>query len=541
MSAIRQSVRYFFLLSFLAHLFLAAASTCSAEERTLSAAAGSITGAELKRHAEVLADDTFEGRESGSRGGRAAAGYIAQRLSDCGLQPAGTGKSWYQVFGGRYRNVLARVGGADSPLAEEVILLGAHYDHVGYGNSSNSYGPTGYIHNGADDNASGVAALLELAQSLEMVQPPARTIVLAFWDGEEQGLLGSRHWVQQPTFPLDRVALLVNLDMVGRLRNNRLEVSGSRTAVGLRRMASEATAGTALELTFPWKIGENSDHWPFFQRRVPYLMLHTGLHGDYHRPSDDVDKLNVEGMESITRMLLQLSLRLANRPEPIRFRSASQSEGTAQRKALYRLPPSPPSRLGVAWKAGQQSSQPGVRVSRVLRDSPADRAGLRVGDQIVRFAAQPIATGDDLLAAVATAPVETTAEVQREDESEPQSLQLRLAGQPTRVGITWRVDPANPHSVLLVRVIPGSPAHRAGLQPLDRIYQFNGQDLTSSADLLADLHAATTATLRVERRGQLRQVELQLPEPVDVTPRDDAEDSPLRDDAEKRNSEETGG
>ena len=177
-----------------------------AENLSLAAALDSITRSELQRHIEVLADDTFEGREAGARGGQAAAGYIARLLQQCELKPGGDRGSYYQAFNSSCRNILASMEGSDPQLGQEVIVVGAHYDHVGYGTQRNSYGPWGYIHNGADDNASGVAGLLELAQALShLPQRPRRTILLAFWDGEEKGLLGSKHWVQTPTISLSRL------------------------------------------------------------------------------------------------------------------------------------------------------------------------------------------------------------------------------------------------------------------------------------------------------------------------------------------------
>ena len=198
------------------------------ENSALNFARASITTGELKHHAEVLADDTFEGREAGSRGGRAAAKYIIGSLKDAGIDPAGLNDRYTQPFLGNFQNLLAEIPGTDAALSHQYIVVGAHYDHVGYGTRRNSYGPWGLIHNGADDNASGVAALLEVIDGLSRsTWRPRRSILFAFWDAEEKGLLGSKHWVNQPTVPLRDVQLALNIDMVGRLSDGRIEVGGS--------------------------------------------------------------------------------------------------------------------------------------------------------------------------------------------------------------------------------------------------------------------------------------------------------------------------
>ncbi|MCA9150146.1 MAG: M20/M25/M40 family metallo-hydrolase, partial [Planctomycetales bacterium] len=262
-------------------------------------AAASITSTDLNRHLSLLADDAFEGREAGSRGGHAAGNYLAQQLPAT-LEPAGESGQFYQTFGHGYRNLLAVLPGADANLRHEYILVGAHYDHVGYGQRQNSPGPWGVIHNGADDNASGTAALLEVLQAFATSDvTPRRSILFAFWDGEEKGLLGSEHWVQHPTVPWQQVRLVINADMVGRLNGRPLEVQGTRTIAGLRHLVTEANRDSDLPLNFAWKVEPNSDHYSFYKRQVPFVMFHTGLHDDYHRPSDDTERIDWEGLQAI--------------------------------------------------------------------------------------------------------------------------------------------------------------------------------------------------------------------------------------------------
>jgi len=254
------------------------------ELATLHRAAASITASELQSHVNVLADDSFEGRESGTRGGRAAGMYLLKQLEQRGLRGGGDDAGYFQSFGEGYRNVLGFLEGSDPDLKNQFIVVSAHYDHVGYGSRRNSYGPFGYVHNGADDNASGTAGILETVDAcLAMPSPPKRSILFAFWDGEEKGLLGSKHWVEHPTIDLANVAFMINVDMIGRMQNQQMEVFGSRTAPGLRRLVSEINHGSNVSLKFNWELKANSDHHSFISHHIPALMFHTqaepGRHG----------------------------------------------------------------------------------------------------------------------------------------------------------------------------------------------------------------------------------------------------------------------
>lgn len=492
--------------------WLCLASSVAAADRSLMLAAlESIQADELQRHIDVLADDTFEGRAAGSRGGRAAAVYVARQMARAKLRPAGA-RGWYQLFRGGYRNVLGRIEGSDAKLKDEYLVVGAHYDHVGYGTPRTSYGPLGYIHNGADDNASGVSALLELAEAFAVSGvAPRRSILFVAWDGEEQGLLGSQYWVNEPTVPLEQVKFFVNLDMIGRLRERRLEIVGSRTARSLRRLVVLHAADRGLRLKFPWKIKRDSDHWTFYQRGIPCLMFHTGKHPDYHRPSDDADKINAEGIQRIGRLLFELVLDLADREQVPAFRAASRRETAGDRLRLEQpLPPAPP-RLGVWWDA-RDRRRPGLLITRVAAGSPAQAAGLRAGDRLLRFNGETPRTSDQLRRAVFAAPRDVELTIARSGEPEPLTLSVTLAGKPLRVGIAWRADAAEPRSVLLSRVAPGSPAAAAGLRAGDRIYRVDGADFLGTRDFRGRIEVAEGPTqLLVEREGRARQVEIVLP------------------------------
>jgi len=385
-----------------------------AVERTVAAARGSINAADASRHVTALADDSFEGREGGSRGGHAAGTYIVGVVEKFGLQPAGDGGSFYQRFGGSgMRNILALLPGADPAVAHELVVVGAHYDHVGYGNTANSYGPTGFIHNGADDNASGVAGLIELMEAFQHLPTrPRRPILFAFWDGEEKGLLGSYHFLRVRPQPLEKHAIVfsLNLDMIGRLRGDRLEIYGARTAEGLRTALVQAnTHGSEaanLEFVFDWEINDDSDHYPFIAARIPTVMFHTGLHDQYHRPSDDVHLVNFPGIEPVARLALDFVTAIADDPGPLRpFRPQSRQETAATRRALEQPASAgntPRGRWGMSTR-GDSAEPAAPVVVRVEPGSPVAAAGLALGDRVMAIDGVAILDQADMVSRLGSA------------------------------------------------------------------------------------------------------------------------------------------
>ena len=481
------------------------------ERDVLNAALETITAADLQRHVNVLADDTFEGRAAGSRGGRAAGGYLATQFERAELRGQGDAAGYFQTFGA-YRNLLGALEGSDPELKQQFILIGAHYDHVGYGTSRNSYGPTGYIHNGADDNASGTAALLELVDAFaKLPVAPKRSILFALWDGEEGGLLGSKHWVANPTVPRDRVAFAFNADMLGRLRNNKVEVYGSRTGRGLRQLVSRHNRDAGLDLDFTWELSANSDHFSFVTANIPVLMLFTGLHEDYHRPSDDAEKVNAAGMQQLARLLFLLAHELADSPRVTEFRSAARGETPFARQQFERPLPPPAPRFGVTWERRGEPAD-SIVLMQVDRGSAADVAGLRVGDRILQFADRPIADDDRFRIDVLAAREPVALQVQRANQPEPTTVKVRLNGDPVRIGISWREDQAEPGTLLVTQVAFGSAAQQAGLREHDRIYEIAGRTFRNDEEFR---QLATTLPapleLLIERRGRLQTIVLPVP------------------------------
>jgi membrane-associated protease RseP (regulator of RpoE activity) len=492
------------------------------ENAALHAARESIRSSDLRRHVEVLADDTMEGRAAGTRGGYAAGGYIVEQLRKAKLGPAGADGGYFQSVPTGGRNVLAMLPGADPKLAREVIVVGGHYDHVGYGNRGNSAGPAGYIHNGADDNASGTSALLELAEALMLLpSPPKRSILIAFWDGEEDGMLGSKHWMAHPTVPRDRIVFFVNLDMVGRLRHDTMRLEGSRTAAGLRQLVSRQNIGIGLGLDFRWENKGNSDHWTFFSAGIPFVMFHTGEHEDYHRPSDDSHRLNYDGMERIGRLLLNIVNDMAERPTMPSFRRASQNEldEYSRRRWEAALPP-PPGRLGIRWSE-RRGDQRGLPVQSVQPGSPAQRGGILPGDRIVSFGGRDTQTDDDLLAAVYAATGPVIVEILRSGKTETERLTVELAGKTPRIGVAWRDDEAEPGTPMIIQVLPGSPADMAGVRLHDRLHKVAGQPIRGTNELYELFRTLPEPLdLEIERWGRIQMVTLK-----GIRPSDDADET----------------
>lgn len=492
-------------------------SLVATEYHAMVKAKASIVADDLQSHVDVLADDSFEGREAGSRGGRAAAGYLGKSLSDRGLVGGAQGGRYYQPFGAGYRNVLAILVGTDPTLKHEFVLIGAHFDHVGYGNHLNSNGPVGYVHNGADDNASGVAGLLELIDAVKVLpQGLRRSLLVAFWDGEEKGLLGSWHWVRQPTVSLPQVTFAINMDMIGRLQENRVEVQGGRTMSRMRQALTLANQSSKLAMNFHWQMKDNSDHFPFFSMNIPVLMVHTGLHNDYHTPRDDAHTVDSEGMARVTQLLFEFTVDIANRDTAPNFRSRSRHESEAVKRAFETPLPKARPRLGISWKAMTEAGDTnsaeqqgaGVVVAQVTRGGAADRAGIAVGDRILSFGGAPT-TVDSLVSQVLRS--ENTAEVQvrKKGVVEPENINVRLDGNPVRLGISWREDEAEPGAITIARVVPGSPAHKAGVRLLDRVYKLDGQAFQNGSEFLNRAkHVDFPCSLLIDREGVLQEVEI---------------------------------
>lgn len=297
-------------------------------------------------------------------------------------------------------NVVGILEGSDPALRREAVVVGAHYDHVGTGHFGSLGGKEakGEIHNGADDNASGTAAILGLARHFAALPPaerPKRTLVLIAFTGEEKGLLGSAHYVAHPLWPLADTAAMINLDMIGRSAG-RLIVGGVGSGSGFREIVERAAQGEGLDLKMADTGYAPSDNMSFYERRIPVLFFFTGMHADYHRPGDDVEKVDAANLARIARIV---------------GRTAAQLAGAAGRPVFAEtrpemmpgmVPDGP--RLGITAEEGREGERPGCRVTGVGKGSAAERGGIVAGDLILEVAGKPAADPAGLRALLGECP-----------------------------------------------------------------------------------------------------------------------------------------
>lgn len=221
----------------------------------------------------------------------------------------------------RTDNVIGILPGSDPQLKGENIVVGAHYDHIGLGHyGTRDASAEGQVHNGADDNASGTAVMMNLAERLG--RRPARlrrTVIFVAFTAEELGMHGSRHYADHPSFPIRATKAMINLDMVGRMKDNRLTVAGVDTAKEFREMVASVGQELGVEVAPSPRVGGGSDHTAFYNKNVPVLHFYTGSHEDYHRPTDDWEKLNIEGMAKVSDMVSALVEKMASFAEPPTF------------------------------------------------------------------------------------------------------------------------------------------------------------------------------------------------------------------------------
>jgi hypothetical protein len=342
-----------------------------------------------------LADDALGGRRAGTPGEQCAAEFIASRFRRIGLRPAGENETYFQSLslasavnphapGGTGRNVLGALPGRDLERRAEWIVIGAHYDHLGTGGFGSLAPNETAVHNGADDNASGVAAMLRAAELLAGGEAPARSVLFAAFTGEESGLLGSAHFMSNPTLASGRIVAMINLDMVGRLGDGALIVSGVDTAEEWQSLLDPAAARAGVKLATRGEGFGPSDHTSFYLKDVPVLHVFTNTHGDYHKPSDDWQKVDARGLETIARLVADVAGAAANRTDRL----------TLVRGA-GRPPPAPGDVGGYGAYLGTVPDftpvPRGVMLSGVSSGSPAERGGLRAGDVIIGIGAHDVA------------------------------------------------------------------------------------------------------------------------------------------------------
>ncbi|MBL6607103.1 MAG: M28 family peptidase [Flavobacteriaceae bacterium] len=346
---------------------------------------------QLKTDVAYLASDELEGRETGTKGEQLAADYLAQRFAALGLSPKGV-EDYRQKFSYKPSTNPHEQTKVDAPSqdqgmpqginvigykdngADKTVIIGAHFDHLGWGGEGSLYRDSiPSVHNGADDNASGVALLLYLAERLKDEKNTQSNYLFIGFSGEEKGLLGSNYFAKNPTIDLASVNVMINMDMVGRLNEeNTLAVHGVGTSPRFKQLLF-ANNDFGLNIAEHESGVGPSDHTSFYLMDLPVLHFFTGQHEDYHKPSDDADKINYPGLETIGQYIYALVTDLDDDPKLSFRKTKNESEETPRFK------------VGLGVIPDYLYTGTGMRIDGVSEDKPAQKAGLQKGDVVVRL------------------------------------------------------------------------------------------------------------------------------------------------------------
>lgn len=387
-----------------------------------------ISETNLRNHVTFLASDKLKGRGTATKEEQKAAKYLAKQFKKAGLQPKGDNGSWFHEFSFKKPQDPHGTVSADAPVlksrnvaayldngAPNTIIIGAHYDHLGLGHDRNSLeaNSVGKIHNGADDNASGTAGVLELARYFVQngVREQHNFLFLCF-SGEELGLLGSKKYVETPTVDLSKVHFMLNMDMIGRLNeDNRMVVGGVGTAPNFVPLLNSLNTPDLSIKQDSAGIGP-SDHTSFYLKNIPVLFFFTGQHTDYHKPSDDVEKVNFTGQKAILNYAVRLIDALDKAPKLVFQETKSKPEDTPRFKVT----------LGIMPDYTYEGE--GVHVDGVTDGKPAAKAGLQRGDRIIGLGDTEIHTIRDYMQALSKFQKGETAKVKVVRGSETKEIEV---------------------------------------------------------------------------------------------------------------------
>ncbi len=339
----------------------------------------------LEKDIEYLASDELEGRETGQKGEKLAAEYISKRMQELGLIPMGTDQ-YYQDFqvkdkdnphGAEFveqgeitvRNVIGMIDNG----ASNTVVIGAHYDHLGWEHSGSLHADGRAIHNGADDNASGVAGMLHLAKELTGRYSNNNYLFIGF-SGEEYGLWGSNYYTKNPTVDLGMVNYMLNMDMIGRLNEEgKLSINGVGTSPMWNEVIPKIKVKGISVVTTEGGLGA-SDHTSFYLSEIPALHFFTGQHADYHKPSDDEDKINYEGLDMVLEYILKVVGKL-DKNERLAWTETKQADQQGRRSFKVTLGVMP----------DYLFDGEGMRIDGIRSDRPADKAGILKGDVVIKM------------------------------------------------------------------------------------------------------------------------------------------------------------
>ncbi len=339
-------------------------------------------------HADVvyLASDDLEGRETGTKGEELAAEYISMRMNRIGLEAKGE-NGWFQEFsfssaphgGAKLDKKGKNVIGFLNNKAKKTLVIGAHYDHLGHGVTGSLAPNSTDIHNGADDNASGISALLFLAESFKNQKKLPFNVLFIAFSGEEFGLVGSKAFMDKPTLPADRIFAMINMDMVGRLNTEKVvAISGVGTALEWKDLL-EKSKSSGFQFNYSDGGIGPSDHTSFYLKSIPSLHFFTGQHKDYHKPSDDSPLVNYEGIHEVCQVIWTLVQNLAKNPTLTFQKTKDENK---QQAAAFKVT------MGVM--PDYVYSGEGMRIDAVLDNRPAQKGGLMDGDIIIKIGEFPI-------------------------------------------------------------------------------------------------------------------------------------------------------
>ena len=375
---------------------LVVASTPS-ERQALAELAPVFAQAALRKHVEWLAHPEREGRVPGSAGHEASAEHIAEAFKNMGLEPAMPAGSWFQEFvvpagpdgkSVRVRNVIGLLRGTREDWKQQSVVLSAHYDHLGRGWPDAHKDDRGKLHLGANDNASGVSVMLELAANLAAAGQPSRNLLVVAFSAEECGLLGSKHYVDNPVLPLEGIRGVINLDTVGSLGQAPLAIHGTGTADEWQHIFRGCGFVTGIASKNVPEGAEGSDQWSFIQKGVPAVQIVTGAGLHYHRSTDTVEHVDFAGLVQVATFLKEAVVYMVERPEPMKV-TIDGVQAAA--------PPTTNVRRGVSFGSIPEYgfSGEGMLLGGVSPGSPAEKAGLLAGDVLIQIDDQVIAKTRD--------------------------------------------------------------------------------------------------------------------------------------------------
>ncbi|MCX6138331.1 MAG: M28 family peptidase, partial [Ignavibacteriales bacterium] len=348
----------------------------------------------MMKSVNYLAGEELAGRAPGTPGIEKAANFIAEKFKNAGLLPGADDGSYFQVWdevvdakGTRapVKNIIGTIPGTNPKYSDESVIICAHYDHLGLGWPGGNTGNIGKIHYGADDNASGVAVMMELADLLGKSLKPQRTVIFVAFSCEEEGLLGSKTYIKtMKKFPAKKAIGVLNLDGVGRLNDRKLLVLSSSSAREWKFIFMGAGYVTGVEAEMVTQDLDASDQRSFIEIGVPGVQFFAGAHEDYHKPSDTPDKIDGAGMVKVATFVREGLLYLGDRETPLAFQGQVTAEAKKPQAAGER-------RVTTGSMPDFAFSGPGVRIADLSNDSPAAKAGLQKGDVIIKIGDRAVA------------------------------------------------------------------------------------------------------------------------------------------------------